>query len=213
MDRRHGKLRLGSAHARGQRADRFGGGGQQPFRAEGDAARRKLGKPRDMDAYSGPFGYARWSQDVYFKLVDCGLRHSAHRRQRLGHVAQPGRLQPRLRASRRQLRLPAMVEEPEGGAGRRHQRPVAAAQRRERTARPYLPRRRRPGVGTANRPDADHSRANQLPGDRSGRAGAEFDPFRRTTSRMAACRRCISSRAAGSCCGWWARFPTPIASP
>jgi hypothetical protein len=34
----------------------------------------KLGKPRDMDQYSGPFGYARWSQDIYFKLLNCGLR-------------------------------------------------------------------------------------------------------------------------------------------
>jgi hypothetical protein len=34
----------------------------------------KLGKPRDMDQYSGPLGYARWSQDVYFKLLDCGVR-------------------------------------------------------------------------------------------------------------------------------------------
>jgi len=33
-----------------------------------------LGKPRDMDRYAGPFGYARWTQDVYFKLLDCGLR-------------------------------------------------------------------------------------------------------------------------------------------
>ena len=36
----------------------------------------KLGKPRDADRYAGPFGYARWSQDVYFKLLDwaCGFR-------------------------------------------------------------------------------------------------------------------------------------------
>ena len=34
----------------------------------------KLGKPRDMTRYAGPFGYARWSQDVYFKLLDCGLK-------------------------------------------------------------------------------------------------------------------------------------------
>ncbi len=33
-----------------------------------------LGKPRDADRYAGPFGYARWTQDVYFKLLDCGLR-------------------------------------------------------------------------------------------------------------------------------------------
>jgi hypothetical protein len=32
------------------------------------------GKPRDIDHYAGPFGYARWSQDVYFKLIDCGMR-------------------------------------------------------------------------------------------------------------------------------------------
>ncbi len=34
----------------------------------------KLGKPRDMDRYPGAYGYANWSQDVYFKLLDCGLR-------------------------------------------------------------------------------------------------------------------------------------------
>ncbi len=34
----------------------------------------KVGKPRDTKYYQGAFGYARWSQDVYFKLLDCGLR-------------------------------------------------------------------------------------------------------------------------------------------
>ena len=32
------------------------------------------GRPRDRGRYMGPMGYARWSQDVYFKLLDCGLR-------------------------------------------------------------------------------------------------------------------------------------------
>jgi hypothetical protein len=32
------------------------------------------GKPRDRGRYPGSFGYARWSQDVYFRLLDCGLR-------------------------------------------------------------------------------------------------------------------------------------------
>ena len=34
----------------------------------------KLGKPRNTVRYAGPFGYARWSQDVYFELLDCGVR-------------------------------------------------------------------------------------------------------------------------------------------
>jgi hypothetical protein len=34
----------------------------------------KLGKPRDMNQYAGPFGSARWTQDVYFNLLNCGLR-------------------------------------------------------------------------------------------------------------------------------------------
>jgi hypothetical protein len=32
------------------------------------------GKPRDQRLYQGPFGNARWSQDIYFKLLECGLR-------------------------------------------------------------------------------------------------------------------------------------------
>jgi hypothetical protein len=32
------------------------------------------GRPRDPGRYMGPHGCARWSQDVYFKLLDCGLR-------------------------------------------------------------------------------------------------------------------------------------------
>ncbi len=32
------------------------------------------GKPRDKSLYPPPRGNARWSQDVYFKLLDCGLR-------------------------------------------------------------------------------------------------------------------------------------------
>jgi hypothetical protein len=34
----------------------------------------KFGKPRDANRYAGGYGYANWSQDIYFKLVDCGLR-------------------------------------------------------------------------------------------------------------------------------------------
>jgi hypothetical protein len=32
------------------------------------------GKPRDRKLYPGVGGNARWSQDIYFKLLDCGLR-------------------------------------------------------------------------------------------------------------------------------------------
>jgi len=32
------------------------------------------GKPRDRKLYPAPRGNARWSQDVYFKLLECGLR-------------------------------------------------------------------------------------------------------------------------------------------
>jgi len=32
------------------------------------------GKPRDRKLYPAPHGNARWSQDVYFKLLECGLR-------------------------------------------------------------------------------------------------------------------------------------------
>jgi hypothetical protein len=32
------------------------------------------GRPRDRKLYPGVAGNARWSQDIYFKLLDCGLR-------------------------------------------------------------------------------------------------------------------------------------------
>jgi hypothetical protein len=32
------------------------------------------GKPRDADFYPGPRGMARWAHDVYFQLLECGLR-------------------------------------------------------------------------------------------------------------------------------------------
>jgi hypothetical protein len=32
------------------------------------------GKPRDLNAYSHVSGYARWIQDIYFRLLDCGVR-------------------------------------------------------------------------------------------------------------------------------------------
>ena len=32
------------------------------------------GRPRDRNLYQGPRGNARWSQDIYFRLLDCGLR-------------------------------------------------------------------------------------------------------------------------------------------
>jgi hypothetical protein len=32
------------------------------------------GKPRDKQFFVGPFGFARWQQEVYFKLLECGLR-------------------------------------------------------------------------------------------------------------------------------------------
>jgi hypothetical protein len=32
------------------------------------------GKPRDLKMYQNPFGHARWSQYIYFQLLECGLR-------------------------------------------------------------------------------------------------------------------------------------------
>ena len=32
------------------------------------------GKPRDMVHYPNPYGNPQWSQDIYFKLLECGLR-------------------------------------------------------------------------------------------------------------------------------------------
>jgi hypothetical protein len=32
------------------------------------------GRPPEGKSYPGPSGYARWGQDIYFKLLDCGLR-------------------------------------------------------------------------------------------------------------------------------------------
>jgi hypothetical protein len=32
------------------------------------------GKPRDKKKYAGPRGNVLWSQDIYFRLLDCGLR-------------------------------------------------------------------------------------------------------------------------------------------
>ncbi|MGA2063699.1 MAG: hypothetical protein ABSG86_01960 [Thermoguttaceae bacterium] len=32
------------------------------------------GKPPDRKLYPGPTGYARWGQDIYFNLLECGLR-------------------------------------------------------------------------------------------------------------------------------------------
>ncbi|MGA2616622.1 MAG: hypothetical protein ABSF26_03370 [Thermoguttaceae bacterium] len=31
-------------------------------------------QPGDRQRYAGPLAYARWSQDIYFKLLECGLR-------------------------------------------------------------------------------------------------------------------------------------------
>ena len=59
------------------------------------------GKPRNRKRYPSYKGDAEWSQEIYFRLLECGLRHSAHGRQRLGRVAEPRRLQPRLRPRRR----------------------------------------------------------------------------------------------------------------
>ena len=32
------------------------------------------GKPRDRDRYRSPWGNGRWSQDIYFRVLDCGFR-------------------------------------------------------------------------------------------------------------------------------------------
>jgi hypothetical protein len=41
---------------------------------EGPVGPRLWGKPRDMTLYPEPHGAARWSEEIYFKLLDCGLR-------------------------------------------------------------------------------------------------------------------------------------------
>jgi hypothetical protein len=48
--------------------------------AHGDMCRNKMlppkpnGKPRDEKFYAGPRGIGQWSHDVYFQLLNCGLR-------------------------------------------------------------------------------------------------------------------------------------------
>ena len=135
VGRCHGKLRLGPADARGQRAGRFDRGGQQPFRPQGDAARREARKAARRRSLCRPF---RLRPLVAGRLLQAaGLRaaDSAHGRQRFRRFAQSGRLQSRLRAPGQQLRLSAVVEEPEGRAGRRHQRSAVAC-RGSRTSCP-----------------------------------------------------------------------------
>ena len=46
------------------------------------------GKPRDRKRYPSYKGDAEWSQEIYFRLLDCGSADSAHGRQRFGRVAQ-----------------------------------------------------------------------------------------------------------------------------
>ena len=101
----------------------------------------KLGKPRDTDALRRPLRLRPLVAGRLFQAAGLRAADSAHRRQRFGRVAQSGRLQSRLRTPGQQLRLSAVVEEPEGGTGRRHQRAAAAGAGRERVAGPRVPRR------------------------------------------------------------------------
>jgi hypothetical protein len=41
---------------------------------DGVLATEAWGKPRDMTLYPNPHGNGRWSQDLYYRLLNCGLR-------------------------------------------------------------------------------------------------------------------------------------------
>ena len=64
------------------------------------SATEAWGKPRDTARLPPPQGNGYWSQEIYYHVLNCGLRHPAVRRQRLGSASQSRRLQSRLRACR-----------------------------------------------------------------------------------------------------------------
>jgi len=47
---------------------------QQSHAARRDAGQRSLGKPRDRLSFPEPHGNGLWSQAIYYRLLDCGLR-------------------------------------------------------------------------------------------------------------------------------------------
>ena len=50
------------------------------------------GKPRDKVFYPSPRGNGYWSQDIYYHLLNCGLRIPPSAGSAIGRAGQPGRL-------------------------------------------------------------------------------------------------------------------------
>ena len=55
-------------------ADRFDRGGPRPPCRNGTINNEGDGKPRDRKRYPSYKGNAEWSQEIYFRLLECGLR-------------------------------------------------------------------------------------------------------------------------------------------
>ncbi len=147
------------------------------FCRRGMLADRSGEQPGDRDRYAGPLAYARWSQDIYFKLLDCGLRIPPTAGSGSGVSPNP------VGYNRVYVHLDGPFSEPEWWRQLRAGRVVVTngpllRHGRRPTAGLCLPRRGGPGTGAGDRPDALHRRGDQLPGHYSGRRGPAEHPFR-----------------------------------
>ncbi len=67
------------------------------LRRSGTENREQPGKARDELLYPGPSGNGRWSEAIYYHLLNCGSAHAADGRQRFGRGGQSLGLQPHVR--------------------------------------------------------------------------------------------------------------------
>ena len=161
------------------------------------------GKPRDRKRYPSLSGDAEWSQEIYFRLLECGLRIPPSAGSGSGEAPNPigynrvyvhveGPLTPEkwwqgLRAGQAFITNGPLMRPTVEGELPGH---VFAADGGHE-------------IGTRNRLDLFHPRIDQLSGDHQGRPRGARSPLRRVCQGEASCRSSHSTAAAGFCSAPW----------
>ena len=183
----------------------------------GVVANEAGGWPRDTSSYPNPQGNGRWSQEIYYSLLNCGLRIPATAGSGAGANSNPVgynrvyvHLDPEIateksdsgKSDQSRNHLGQLVGSAARRAGDGHQRPADSSERERRIARARVQGGRRSGGGIARGTDAFNPRKNSLPGSgekRPQRIRSEPGRFQIVRRKVAAAE--VRAKAVGFWCG------------
>ena len=138
LDRHREAVLVGRAGLAGERAGRFDRPGQQPHVPRPDVRNEAWGKPRDAERLPPPLGNGYWTQEIYYHMLNCGLRLPPSAGSASGVLPNPVGYNRVYVHTGADLDLRQVVGRSAGRPLLRHQRPAAPRPSRRQAARPRL---------------------------------------------------------------------------